>query len=919
MISYLVVPSSRVAIEDPANAPQLWDLGWLFLHNWEQPVSVSTGWRTSVETARSGAPQRRGAVIKPYRSITFTALALGRDDVQLLQSAKMRAATSGTLVPLYSDVTFLGSQVLFSWFDSSPGSYCGSSQKKISPIAAANVNGQASLPFSATTDGIVALIGADQTATDSYTDPVYDLTDPENPVLVTPGRVTITIPDDAIIFGQTQGDLQTRSLCTMRVTDGTNTFDLDASADGVAPANVGTTTADMAGFDVRPWSTAVPVADLQARGWVDENGVARMRLLLIASGQTFVDAQLNFSSLPVLPCETTGRRFFAGALIAVAERDSDRPRATKFEVAQIDHVTDTYLALKTPLSTFFARGSYVFPLLECDVATDVRLDPVTDTDVRATLTYRERVGKSQLPPMVQPGTIPDGMPSYQGYPVLYSSTPWRQPHLDWTQPLQSGVVRQLVTSPVGPDSITETYGDVPHQVLTRAHQSIDRQNAADLLRLFDSRAGALFPFFVVSATTVFEVAAVGASSIAVTAVGPARDWAYRHYIGVVTSGDELVVREIMSVVRDAGLDTVTLSDPLPVGLTVSAISRATLAHLVVSQSDELTEGWTTDHHLVASMVVEEATAERVVTIDVPELYSHDFLPAPPSPAPGGSALPPGPPVEYRQARDLCTGEFIDLWIPVASAPTYGGRDPVSTKCFRVDPADPTTTNPPGDVPAGWHPFDGPLDPLFIEYCECSRYRRATPCPGESGATFSILATLIDGGVVVKYGGTCYTVSETIYQNATGMIVNSGWTEYEDCTTCNPPHNCGCSGVFGHVITVRVTLSGGTGAKAVMNGTIDYVIWDGTGTAPTPPLGIASSQTIGNCHHSILRPQGASDPNLLLSTYLIMNPTGFHLSGNSNTDPDYGWNAPCGTSGTLTPASPPPASYPTFTYQVLPYP
>ncbi|HEV7299696.1 MAG TPA: hypothetical protein VGN72_10055 [Tepidisphaeraceae bacterium] len=881
-----VVPSSLVAVEDAANAPELWAMGWLFHHNWMTPVAVSSAWRTDAQVAPTGVPQRRGAVIKPYRSITFSAVALTEQDVALLQSAMLRTATSGTLVPLFCDPTFLDSRVVFGWSASSGGANCGSSGKRTSPPVRINVNGESDVTFVGSSDGIAMLIGEGDAVTESYVAPVYDEADPESPVLVTPGRVTVNIPADAIIFGQTNGDLRTRSGCFQRITNGTNTFDLDRSADGVTEANVGVTTADMAGFDVRAWSTPVPVADLQSRGWVGEDGVARMRLVLLASGSSGVSAQIDFSELPVLACETADRRFFDGGLVVISE-DMDGMRARRFEVAQIDFIGDGFLALKTPLTQFFGVGSRVMPLIECDVTIEGQLTPRTDNIVEATLTFRERVGKSQLPSLVQPGLVPEGFPSYQGYPILYSGASGLQPHVDWSQPLSAGVVRELVSTPVGPDQATITYGAVPRRTHTRPYLSRDRARAFDLLRLFDSRAGALFPFFVVDPTTIFTATAIGTGTVTVVAAGPSRDWTYRRYLAVLTTTGDLYVREVASVARDGVVDVVTLLDVIPM-MALAQVLRVTLAHLVLSQSDEITEQWTTDQHMVSSLAVVEADGEKTVSIEVPAIGPGTTLPPAPEPTggPGANPPPPGDPVPYRRARDLCTGVPIDLWIPADTAPAapeyVGGFDPTSGRCFTVDPNDPTTLNPPGDVPAGWEPLPSATDPFAQEVCGC-KFRLATPCAGESGAAFSVPSGAVAGGSVIKYADTCYTVSELQYVNPPAPIVESGWTSFADCDACNPPPEpvpCICPAselaesytISGDFVVDHINYSGDeplgsfsivvtrNGTSCSYNGSGGDASWVNGSTACTGPTPTLSLSLFHECGRWVVSAGMGCNPN-----------------------------------------------------------
>ena len=102
-----VDPSSVVFSGNPADVLDLWEPTSIFRANWESPVRVATAFISDIQTARTDAEQRRNLIGRPYRTVQASLLANQPDAVRRLMDNLTRQGIARSMVPLYSDQTYL--------------------------------------------------------------------------------------------------------------------------------------------------------------------------------------------------------------------------------------------------------------------------------------------------------------------------------------------------------------------------------------------------------------------------------------------------------------------------------------------------------------------------------------------------------------------------------------------------------------------------------------------------------------------------------------------------------------------------------------------------------------------------------------------------------------------------------------------
>lgn len=142
-----------------------------------------------------------------------------------------------------------------------------------SPTFELNAGEFTDFTFTAMSDDVVVLIHA--------TDEVV-----VTGVLDGSGPITVTLPDDAIIFRNTTGHLIGLATNQKTFTDGTNSYVVDAG-DGSNDGTIEVIDLETGGFTTRTWGTPVTSAELTSKTWVDGDGIARVKFVHVTAGQGF--------------------------------------------------------------------------------------------------------------------------------------------------------------------------------------------------------------------------------------------------------------------------------------------------------------------------------------------------------------------------------------------------------------------------------------------------------------------------------------------------------------------------------------------------------------------------------------------------------------------------------------------------------
>lgn len=124
------------------------------------------------------------------------------------------------------------------------------------------------IAFSGVTDDFTILTSSADSITQTYSGVAGD-------------PVTITLPTNYVMFRNTYGSLRAGATVAKTITDGTHTSTIPAG-DGGAYDQVIDLEAD--GFSTRDLTTPVTAAEMTAMGWVGTDGVARLKVWHVVSG-----------------------------------------------------------------------------------------------------------------------------------------------------------------------------------------------------------------------------------------------------------------------------------------------------------------------------------------------------------------------------------------------------------------------------------------------------------------------------------------------------------------------------------------------------------------------------------------------------------------------------------------------------------
>lgn len=151
------------------------------------------------------------------------------------------------------------------WVPPFPAVLTGVARQVDSPEGSIQTHGISHLIFSGTSDDVVILIHAD-------TSVVTTVTPPGGPS----DSSTITLPSKYYLYRDTEGWITSTQ---KTYTDGINTH---VKPDDELEHHV--IDMEASGFSTIPWGTLIPVSDLEAKGWIDPDGMFRFKFVLCVSG-----------------------------------------------------------------------------------------------------------------------------------------------------------------------------------------------------------------------------------------------------------------------------------------------------------------------------------------------------------------------------------------------------------------------------------------------------------------------------------------------------------------------------------------------------------------------------------------------------------------------------------------------------------
>jgi hypothetical protein len=302
------------------------------------------------------------------------------------------------------------------------------------------------------------------------------------------------------------------------------------------------------------------------------------------------------STLNVLDCDTTYRRFFDDARILILNEDGS------YEVRDISSTTDTSITLKTNMTTTKPAGTQIMPLIEADISFSSGGVFATGHKTLLSISAVESVGQQSLPATV----------------IAYTS----EPVFSWT--FNAGSVIEYSVDRLG-DGVSVgnkmkyfTSGDKGKGKYKGTLTFSSRGDYWEFLEFFDSCRGSLYPFWMISPAEEFQYVSHTTTSISVNAVGEVSDWDVRPDIAMKTVDGSVYVRKWSSVVRGAGVDVINFVDVLP-SIPANDVEKIAIGMEARFDTGEITEQWLTGNHCNVTISVVEVQEEKIVDSDVKPL------------------------------------------------------------------------------------------------------------------------------------------------------------------------------------------------------------------------------------------------------------------------------------------------------------
>lgn len=268
--------------------------------------------------------------------------------------------------------------------------------------------------------------------------------------------------------------------------------------------------------------------------------------------------------------------------------------------------------LLNPAEDGLARD-YLYPVIEGNLELEQVINALTDQVSDGSITVFETQGASALDPSIPSGWFPPGRPTFLSMPIM--DLP-----IDWSD-VKIGSYRMGDRTKVGLTSTVQVFGDQPGAVFTLPFLTASRAEQRALLEFFDSRAGRLHPFWLLSPASGITVTAIGAGgdTLFLDARGTERDWEVYKHIGAVQSDGTRSIHVISQSVESEGQQVLVITPALPTENPADYSFQT--AHLCRFDTDELQESWITDEDSRSVLPVKEILDEKTVTVDLAQVCS----------------------------------------------------------------------------------------------------------------------------------------------------------------------------------------------------------------------------------------------------------------------------------------------------------
>jgi len=305
-----------------------------------------------------------------------------------------------------------------------------------------------------------------------------------------------------------------------------------------------------------------------------------------------------------LNCSTVDRRFFVGQKVLATSFDG-QGRPTNTVVGEILTVAAGVITTVASMGTH-PVGDLVFPIIDTHVMLEGEITAFNDFVGRLSLSFREVEGANAIPVFLALGLDPPGFPIQQSLPVLITE-------FNLLGGMRTRVVRHGVLGRFGRGF--DNFEQGPRALVEQEFRFLleTRAEAFQLLKFFDSRRGRLFPFFIAFPHGIWEVTAIGVTTLDITATGNFSDLEdFTDYVAIVEFNGTTTIRLITSFVDNGAtwrINVVSFGVP-PL---LSDINRAGPAHLSRMAKDSMVESWNTDQVCQITLTTREMVNEKTVT------------------------------------------------------------------------------------------------------------------------------------------------------------------------------------------------------------------------------------------------------------------------------------------------------------------
>ncbi len=298
---------------------------------------------------------------------------------------------------------------------------------------------------------------------------------------------------------------------------------------------------------------ALGESSARLRAWVQRRANARGLIPLLPDAVGIVQTT-SVGDRVVQTKATTLTRFAPGTRAVIAQWNAQHE--IDFEYGIVAVVGTNSISFTTGLSKSWTATARVIPLLEVHPHVGA-----TQAAGQSSLSFQGTVTVSRnaaaLLPLVIGGTLPSGFATLAGYPVLQIPGVESATDSDWSTRFHGFV--DLLAPDVTLDRLNDYSADAYHlSMLCKT-----REQWFSLLRLYHSRSGATYPFWLMAPGRPFYLAQkVADNKLQVSHYGSTADWATVDGISIFTNGGT-AYGQVASVVVGALVDEITfLGTPL---------------------------------------------------------------------------------------------------------------------------------------------------------------------------------------------------------------------------------------------------------------------------------------------------------------------------------------------------------------------